>query len=341
MIARTAAPQTAPPRPGWTPRDAAVWGGAVLLLVSALFLALSLGATNIGPGRVIDGLLDNGTVLDHVVVYEIRLPRVLLAALVGASLAVAGALLQGVTRNPLADPHVLGLTAGGALAATIAIKISAGIDAAWLAPIAFIGTFTGAALVYGMSWRGGVSPVRLALSGVAVAALLTAGINAMLVTSNLSTQNALAWLAGGLFGRSWDELQVTWPWCVAGLAGALLLSRNMNILALGDEPAQSLGLNVELTRVLAVATAALLAGASVSAAGMVAFVGLVVPHVGRTLSGDDHRKLVPLSAMLGASLVVYADLFARVVVAPTEIPLGIVTAAVGAPFLLYLVRAKT
>lgn len=318
-----------------------MWGGAVLLLLSALFLALSLGATNIGPGRVIDGLFDTGTPLDRVVIYEIRLPRVLLAALVGASLAVAGALLQGVTRNPLADPHVLGLTAGGALAASIAIKISADVPAATLAPIAFIGTFTGAALVYGMSWRGGVSPVRLALSGVAVAALLTAGINAMLVTSNLSTQNALAWLAGGLFGRGWDELHVTWPWCVAGLAAALLLSRNMNILALGDEPAQSLGLNVELTRVLAVATAALLAGASVSAAGMVAFVGLVIPHVGRTLIGDDHRRLIPLSAMLGASLVVYADLFARVVVAPREIPLGIVTAAVGAPFLLYLVRAKT
>lgn len=318
-----------------------MWGGAVLLLVSALFLALSLGATSIGPARVIDGLLDNGTNLDRTIVYEIRLPRVLLAALVGASLAVAGALLQGVTRNPLADPHVLGLTAGGAMAASVAIRFAPDIDAAWLAPIAFIGTFLAAALVYGMSWRGGVSPVRLALSGVAVAALLTAGINAMLVTSNLSTQNALAWLAGGLFGRGWDELYVTWPWCAAGLVGALLLSRNMNILALGDEPAQSLGLNVELTRVLAVATAALLAGASVSAAGMVAFVGLVVPHVGRTLLGDDHRRLVPLSAMLGASLVVYADLFARVVVAPTEIPLGIVTAAVGAPFLLYLVRAKT
>ncbi len=332
---------TATPSRSNSGREVAVWGFAVLLLVLAVFAALSFGATTLSPLQVIDGLLDNGTTLDRVVVWEIRLPRVLLAVVVGASLAVAGALLQGVTRNPLADPTVLGITAGGALAVSIAIKISADIGPAWLTPIAFLGTFLAAALVYGMSWRGGVSPVRLALSGVAVAALLTAGINAMLVTSNLSTQSALSWLAGGLFGRGWDDLQVTWPYAVVGITAAMLLARNMNILALGDEPAQSLGLSVERTRVFAVATAALLAGASVAAAGMVAFVGLVIPHICRTFIGDDHRKLIPLSALLGASLVVYADLFARVIVAPSEIPLGIVTAVVGAPFLLYLVRAKT
>jgi iron complex transport system permease protein len=322
-------------------REALVWTGAVALLAVSLFLALSLGARNLAPAEVIDGLLDRGTVLERTIVWEIRFPRVMLALVVGASLAVAGALLQGVTRNPLADPHVLGLTAAGALAASIAIKVSADVPAALLAPIAFIGTFTGAALLYGLSWRGGVSPVRLALAGVALSALFIAGINAMLVTSNLSTQNALAWLAGGLFGRGWDDLRVTWPWCVAGIGAAMVLSRNMNILALGDEPAQSLGLGVERTRALVIATAALLAGASVSAAGMVAFVGLVIPHIGRSLIGDDHRKLIPLSALLGASLVVSADTFARVVVSPLEIPLGIVTAVVGAPFLLYLVRAKT
>lgn len=322
-------------------RDALVWAMAAGLLALAIFTALAFGATNLTPPQVLDGLLDRGEPFHRTVVWQIRFPRVMLALVVGASLAVAGALLQGVTRNPLADPHVLGITAGGALAASIAIKLSADISPAWLTPIAFLGTFLGAALVYGMSWRGGVSPVRLALSGVAVAAMLTAGINAMLVTSNLSTQNALAWLAGGLFGRGWEDLRVTWPYAVAGIGAAMLLARNMNILALGDEPAQSLGLNVEVTRVLAVGTAALLAGASVAAAGMVAFVGLVIPHICRTFIGDDHRKLIPLSALLGASLVIYADLFARVVVAPIEIPLGIVTAVVGAPFLLYLVRAKT
>jgi len=338
--APTTAPRTAPQRPR-IGREVLAWGVPAALLLSALALALMFGATNLGPGRVLDGLLDRGTALDRTIVYEIRLPRVLLALAVGASLAASGTLLQGVTRNPLADPHVLGLTAAGALGVSIAIRISEDLPQPALAPVAALGAFGGAALVYGMSWRGGVSPVRLALSGVAVAALFSSGITTLLVTSNLSTQNALAWLAGGLFGRGWDDLQVTWPYVAAGLAAAMVLSRGMNILALGDEPAQSLGLHVERTRVLAVATAALLAGASVSAAGMVAFVGLVIPHAGRFLVGDDHRKLIPLSAILGAALVIYADLFARVVVAPTEIPLGIVTAAVGAPFLLYLVRSKT
>jgi iron complex transport system permease protein len=332
-------PRAAPPRD--LARLALAWGVPIVLLCSALALAMTFGATTIGPERLIDGLFDTGTRLDRIVVWEIRLPRVLLAALVGAGLAMAGALLQGVTRNPLADPHVLGLTAAGALAASISIRISPDVPPEALAPIAALGAFGGAALVYGMSWRGGVSPVRLALSGVAVAALFTSGITTLLVTSNLSTQNALAWLAGGLFGRGWDDLHATWPYAAGGGIAALLLSRSMNVLALGDEPAASLGLHVERTRVLAVVTAAVLAGASVSAAGMVAFVGLVIPHGGRFLVGDDHRKLIPVSAMLGAALVVYADLFARVVIAPTEVPLGIVTAAVGAPFLLYLVRWKT
>jgi|CXWL01.1.fsa_nt_gi iron complex transport system permease protein len=340
MIAPPAAPRTEAHRSALG-RELLAWGLPVLLLISAVALALTFGATNLTPARVLDGLFNTGTPLDRTIVYEIRLPRVLLALAVGASLATAGTLLQGVTRNPLADPHVLGLTAAGALAAAVAIKISADVPQAILAPVAALGAFGGAALVYGMSWRGGVSPVRLALSGVAVAALFTSGITTLLVTSNLSTQNALAFLAGGLFGRGWDDFHVTWPYTIGGLIAALLLSRSMNILALGDEPAASLGLSVERTRVFAVATAAFLAGASVATAGMVAFVGLVVPHAGRFLVGDDHRKLIPLSAILGAALVVYADLFARVVVAPVEIPLGIVTAAVGAPFLLYLVRSKT
>lgn len=340
MIARTAAPSATPSRQT-SGREALAWAAAVLLLVSAVLLALMLGAKNLTPLQAIDGLLNNGTSLDRTIVYEIRLPRVLLALAVGASLAVSGTMLQAVTRNPLADPHVLGLTAAGALAASLAIKVSADVPQQVLAPVAAVGAFAGAALVYGMSWRGGVSPVRLALSGVAVAALFTSGITTLLVTSNLSTQNALAWLAGGLYGRSWNDFQMTWPYMAVGLLAALALSRSMNILSLGDEPAQSLGLSVERTRVFAIATAALLAGASVATSGMVAFVGLVIPHAGRYLVGDDHRKLIPLSAILGAALVIYADLFARVIVAPVEIPLGIVTAAVGAPFLLYLVRSKT
>jgi iron complex transport system permease protein len=318
-----------------------VWGAPLALLALGILLGLSLGAVNLGPARVFDGLMDRGDTLARTIVWDLRLPRVLLAALVGASLGVSGGLLQGVTRNPLADPHILGLTAGGGLAAAIAIRASQDFPDEFIPPIAFGGSMIGAAVVYGTSWRGGASPLRLALAGVAVASLLTAGTTMILVTSNLFTQAALAWLAGGLFGRGWEELRAVWPFAIVGIGAAILLSRSMNVLSLGDEAAQSLGLDVERTRLFAIGIAALLAGAAVSAAGMVAFVGLVIPHIARFLTGDDHRRLLPLSVVLGASLVVYADIFARVVQAPVEIPMGIVTAAIGAPFLLYLIRART
>ena len=318
-----------------------MWGGPLVLLAAGLVMGLCLGAVNLGPARVLDGLLDRNDALARTIVWDLRLPRVLLAALVGASLGVSGGLLQGVTRNPLADPHILGLTAGGGLAASIAIRASQDFPQHFLAPVAFGGTMVAATVVYGMSWRGGVSPLRLALAGVAVASLLTAGTTMILVSSKFTTQAALAWLAGGLFGRGWDDLRTMWPYAVVGVGAAVALSRSMNVLTLGDEAAQSLGLNVDRTRLFAVGTAALLAGAAVSVAGMVAFVGLVIPHLTRFFTGDDHRTLLPLSAVLGASLVVYADVLARVVQAPVEIPMGIVTAAVGAPFLLYLIRTKT
>lgn len=338
MTIATAAPQAGERRTGTLSHALLAWGAPLAFLALAVVLGLSLGAVTLSPARVLNGLLDRNDPLAHTIVWDLRLPRVLLALMVGASLGVAGALLQGVTRNPLADPHILGLTAGGGLAASLAIRISENVPAGAMAPIAFGGALVAAAMLYGMSWRGGVSPVRLALSGVAIASLLTAGITMILVTSNLTTQASLSFLAGGLFGRGWDEFYAVWPYTAAGLLAAMLLARSMNILSLGDEAAQSLGLGVERTRVLAIAAAAMLAGAAVSVAGMVAFVGLVIPHIARYLTSDDHRSLVPLSAILGAALVVYADLLSRLVEKPVEIPLGIVTAIAGAPFLLYMVR---
>lgn len=324
-----------------TGRVLLIWAAPCVLLLLGIALGLSLGAVNLSGWRVVDGLLNRDDALARTIVWDLRLPRVLTAVLVGACLATSGALLQGVTRNPLADPHIMGLTAGGGLAAAFAVRVSENLPQHFVAPIAFGGALGGAALVYGMSWRGGVSPVRLALAGVAVASFLTAGTTLVLVTSDLRTQAALSWLAGGLFGRGWEDLRVMAPYAGIGLLGALLLTRRMNILSLGDDAAQSLGLPLERSRLLVIAVAAELAGAAVSVAGMVAFVGLVVPHLARFVTGDDHRTLVPLSALIGASLVLYSDTLARVVAAPTEVPLGIVTAAIGAPFLMYLIRAKT
>jgi iron complex transport system permease protein len=337
-LTRSAAATT--PRYG-AARTALVWPGALLLLAVAVALGVALGTVNLTPAQVIDGLFDRGSTLDRTIVWDLRVPRVLLAMMVGACLGVCGALLQGVTRNPLGDPHILGLTAGAGLAASIVLKTSRDAPASALVPAAIAGAGVAAVILYGMSFRGGTSATRLALSGVAVASLFTAGITTLLVSSNLGTQAALAFLAGGLFGRGWDDVHVLWPYAAAAVLASLFLARGMNVLALGDEAAQSLGLSVERTRFIALAVATVLAGASVAVAGMIAFVGLVIPHAGRLLVGDDHRKLIPLSAILGAALIVYADLFSRIVEKPVEIPLGIVTAAIGAPVLLYLVRWKT
>ncbi len=321
-------------------RVAFLWIVPLTVLLVGIVLGLSLGAVSLSPARVLAGLTGRDDAIAHTIVWDLRLPRVLIAILVGACLAASGVLLQGVTRNPLADPHILGLTAGGGLAATLTIRVAGDVPAQLVVPIAFGGALTGAALVYGMSWRQGVAPVRLALAGVAVASFLTAGTTMVLVTSDLRTQAALSWLAGGLFGRGWEDLRTMWPYAGGGLLAALLLTARMNILSLGDEAAQSLGLALERSRLAAIAVAAWLAGAAVSVAGMVAFVGLVVPHVARFATGDDHRTLLPLSVIIGASLVLYADTLARVVAAPVEIPLGIVTAAIGAPSLMYLIRTK-
>jgi iron complex transport system permease protein len=317
-----------------------LWLAPLVVLSIGIVLGLSLGAVSLSPARVFAGLTSSDDTVAHTIVWDLRLPRVMIAVIVGACLATSGVLLQGVTRNPLADPHILGLTAGGGLAATLTIRVAESVPSHLMVPIAFGGALTGAAIVYGMSWRQGVEPVRLALAGVAVASLLTAGTTMVLVTSDLRTQAALSWLAGGLFGRGWEDLRMLWPYAGAGLVAALLLTARMNILSLGDEAAQSLGLPLERSRLAAIAVAAWLAGAAVSVAGMVAFVGLVVPHVARFATGDDHRTLLPLSVIIGAALVLYADTLARVVLAPVEIPLGIVTAAVGAPFFMYLIRMK-
>ena len=339
MIARAPSSPVETRLPG-TGKALLVWSGAVALLLFAMLLGVSLGAVTLSPAEVFDGLLDRGDPLSRTIVWDLRLPRVLLAVLVGANLGVAGALLQGVTRNPLADPHVLGITAAAGLAASFAFRVDGDVAGWILVLMAFAGGLVAAGFLYVASYRGGTSPTRLALSGVALASLFTAGTTMVLVTSNLTTQAALDFLAGGLFGRGWDDVNVLWPYALVGLTIALLLSRNMNILALGDEAAQSLGLGVERTRLIALVTAALLAGASVAVSGMIAFVGLVIPHIGRFLVGDDHRKLLPLSAILGAALIVYADTFARMIERPIEVPLGIVTAAIGAPFMLYLLRSK-
>ena len=314
---------------------------AAVLLVGVGIAAVATGPLLFTPREVLRALFVEDQGLAHQVIWNLRLPRVLLAALVGANLAVAGCLLQAVSRNPLADPYLFGISGGGVLAAVASITLVPALDPGYRPAIAFGGALAAGAVTYVLAWRGGVAPVRLVLAGVALTSLLTAFTSALLVTSTASAQVAVSWLIGGFLGRGWNDLQWLWPYAAAGLLAALLLAREANILVLGDDVATSLGQRVEPVRAALIAVAALLAGSAVSVSGLIGFFGLVVPHIARLLAGPDYRVQVPLAGLLGASLLVAGDTAARTVLDPRELPVGVLTAALGVPFLLYLVRRRT
>jgi iron complex transport system permease protein len=314
---------------------------SALLLAASMGIAVSLGAVTLAPARVIDGLLDQGDTAARQIVWQLRVPRVLVAALVGANLSLAGLLLQGVTRNPLAGPHILGLSAGAGFASILVVVAAPGTPVELVAPAAFVGSIAAALVVYGLAWRGGISPVRFALSGVATAALFTAMSTAVLANSDLFTQRVLSFLAGGLFARDWDDARQIAPYTIVLGGGALAVAGALNVLALGDDVARGLGMQVERMRLLMVLLAAGLTGSAVAVSGMLAFVGLVVPHAARLVVGSDHRRAAPVAALFGATLLVLADTLSRMVIRPAEIPVGIVTAVIGAPVFLLLIRTRT
>lgn len=305
-----------------------------------MVLGIALGSVRVPLADVIASLLGEHTGARRSIVWNLRLPRVLLAALVGVNLAVAGSILQSLTRNPLADPHLLGLSAGGALLVVLGLRLTPTLALTNLPLLAFVGSLAGAAIVYLLAWQGGVSPARLILAGVAVGALFGAFTTGLLLTSTLTIQAIMSWLAGGLYARSWPHVRILAPYAAGGILAALLLARRLDVLALGDEPAAVLGLRVQRMRAILTGLAALLTGSAVAVAGLIGFVGLVVPHVARMLVGSGHRYALPLAALLGAALLVGADIIARTIAAPRELPVGIVTAAIGAPGFVYLLRRR-
>ncbi len=316
------------------------WSAAAagLLLVVGL-LSLTLGAITIGPVDALGGLLPSDS-FARTVVWQIRLPRFLDGIMVGASLAVAGALLQVVTRNPLADPTILGVSPAAGLAVAVGLVAVPTIGQQSLTMVAILGGLVGAGVLLALAWQGAVTAIRLTLAGVAISAFFGAVIVGLLSSSRTFLQLSLGFLAGGLYGSDWRDAQAIAPVVLPALLVAFALGSRLNALALGDEMAAGLGVLTDRTRVFVLGIVGLLAGAAVAVAGLVSFVGLVSPHVARSFVGDDHRFLVPASALTGAILVTSADLIARLVIRPAEIPMGILTAAVGAPFLLYLVRFR-
>ena len=318
--------------------------GVFLLLAVVGFgvvVSLAIGSKSIPFGTVFESFTNfDASLTDHLIIRELRLPRTVLAVMVGAALGVAGALMQGVTRNPLADPGLLGVNAGAAFAVVLAIWALEITDVFGLVWFAFIGAAITSVLVYalGSMGRGGANPVRLALAGAALSALLGAFTGAVTLLDQATLDQYRFWAVGSLSGRDADVTAQLFPFVLVGLVIAFGAGRQLNALALGEEAARSLGTKVNLTRLVSALAITLLCGAAVAACGPIAFVGLVVPHMMRVWFGPDQRWLMPASALAGAGLLLYCDTAGRIVARPGEIQVGIMTAAIGGPAFVVLVR---
>ena len=306
----------------------------------AMIVSLIFGSADISFGTIMHTLLGHVDTTDEMVIWNIRFPRNIVGALVGANLAVSGAILQAVMKNPLADPGIVGVSSGAGLAGVMML-IFMPEASLLLTPVSFIGAMTSAAAVYALAWKNGVRPSRIILAGVAVNAFLGSGISALLVFYSDKVQGALLWMVGGLSARSWPQVESLFPYTVLGLLFALAGCKVLTILSLGDETARGLGVPVEKVRFSMTAVAALLAAGAVSIAGLIGFVGLVVPHIVRLIVGTDYKYVVPGSAILGAGVLVFCDTLGRVLFSPIEIPAGIIMAFLGAPFFLYLLRRNS
>ena len=325
--------------------------GTILLL--CLLIAAAIGAVSISPLSIIKMTLNKTALFNftatwqpsaETILFQIRLPRVIAAALVGSALASAGVLFQGLLRNPMADPYIIGTSAGAAFGATIAMMLP--ISLAFLSfgqvPIAaFVGALAGVLLVYNLARVGGKTPVvSMLLAGFAVSAMLTAIMFFMVTLSGKTglLQSIYSFLMGSISVSGWNKIIVVAPLVIGGIIAARFLAFRLNAFALGEEGAAYLGIDVERDKLLVLALGSLLTAAAVSISGLVGFVGLVVPHAVRLVLGPDHRLLLPAAALFGGAFLVLADLLARTMLAPREIPLGILTAFIGAPFFIYLLR---
>jgi iron complex transport system permease protein len=335
-------------------RRSIAWPLLFGLLLAAGAGGLLVGSVRVSAADVVSILLGRPsptTESDRIIIREIRLPRVLLAAAAGAGLAAAGAAYQGLFRNPLADPFIIGSASGAALGATLVLALdlfegTLGLSAVALG--AFVGALSAAVVVYALAGAGrGLSLAAILLTGAAVGNLLSAGVWVVLALDDRPMRQVFAWLTGSFIGKGWPELAATAPWLVVGIAGVWLLSRPLDALTGGEESARLLGLPVRAAAWAVLAFGCMATAAAVAAGGIIGFVGLMAPHLARALVGHRHILLIPAAALVGATLLLLADTGARVALQglraaedPTELPVGVVTALLGAPFFLYVLRGK-
>ncbi|ANY67645.1 iron-siderophore ABC transporter permease [Paenibacillus sp. BIHB 4019] len=317
----------------------AVYSIGSLLLIIGLFTSIVIGVTDISAGSSIKSLFVWTGSKEQLIIQTLRLPRALVGGLVGAGLAVAGAIMQALTRNPLASPQVFGINAGASLAVVASVVLVSSATSIHLVYFAFAGAAFGGAIIYFCASAGGLTPVKLALAGMSIHFLLSSLTQGLILFDENAT-DVLFWLAGSLNNSNWNAVQQLLPWSIIGLTTAILLSGSISILGLGDETSKSLGQRVALIRLAASAIVIILAGSAVSVTGPIGFIGLMVPHIVRKMVGQDYRVILPLSALFGAVVLTYADALARLLAYPFETPVGIVTALIGGPFFLYLARKE-
>ncbi|WP_423805277.1 FecCD family ABC transporter permease [Paenibacillus illinoisensis] len=315
---------------------------AIAILLISLFVAISLGAKSLTLETVWAAIFQyNPALTPHQIIHELRLPRVVAAAVVGAAFAVAGALMQGITRNPLADTGVLGINAGATFMVALSFAMWPGLPYAWLMGLSFIGAVLSTLFIFllGSAAPGGLTSMRLTVAGAVVAAMLSSLSTGVAIYFDLS-QDLAFWYAGGFGGIEWRHLRLLVPVLLFTLLLTMPLARRVSLMSLGEEVALGLGINIRMTRFLALTAVVILAGVSVSAVGSIGFVGLVIPHISRKLVGVNYRLIIPMSSLLGAILLVLADLGSRIVNPPEELAVSIMVAFVGVPFFLYLARKE-
>jgi cobalamin transport system permease protein len=327
---------------------ARAYGVAAAFLVAATLVSALVGAADLNPVATMAAVLDkipfvhlpSGlSSLDRAVLFDIRLPRIVLGAMVGGLLSVAGAGYQGVFRNPLVDSGMLGASAGAGLGATLAIVYLGANGTAAVPVAAFAGSLAGVAIAYLSGAVGGSGTTTLLLAGVAVGLFLTAVQTYLMQRSAQDLQQIYFWLLGSLSGATWQQAAEILPYSVISVAIVLLHGRHLDVLSVGDEEARALGLHPGRVRLIVVAACALAAASAVAVSGLIGFVGIVVPHVVRRLAGPSYRLVLPLSLLTGAGFLVLADTVARTVVSPAELPIGVVTALVGSPVFIWILRS--
>ena len=337
--------------PQWRRRIYAIVGLSLLLVIIAAF-ATAIGSVKI-PFLTTSSILISRLPLVELpvswpgsletIILQIRLPRILLAGAVGAALAIAGATYQGLFRNPLADPYLIGVAQGAALGAVIGFLLPSppGFGFYIIPALAFAGALLSTFIVYNLARVGKTLPMTtLILAGVALGALLSSIISYLIISSGDKIHGIMFWLMGSFALSQWSEVQVILPYILAGVFVIFLFARSLNVMQLDEEQAQQLGVNVEKLKLILLAAATLITAAAVSFVGIIGFVGIIIPHAVRLVWGADYRFLLPLSVLVGAIFLILADLLARTILAPTEIPIGVITAICGAPFFLYLLRRR-